>query len=62
MDLTCEERLSDSPYVENVWRSQNEAGVPFISMAEVHFNMVLTRYKGQTTLTIRGPETLATSA
>lgn len=62
MDLTCEERLSDSPFVENVWRSYGETSVPFISIADARFNMVLTRYRGRTTVTLRGPEIRATPA
>jgi AraC-like DNA-binding protein len=62
MDLTCEERPSDSPLVETVWRSYAERGGAFISMAAGHCEIVLTRLQGQTTLTIRGPETRATPA
>jgi AraC-like DNA-binding protein len=62
MDLTCEERPSDSPLVETVWRSYAERGGAFISMAEGHSGIVVTRVQGQTTLTVRGPETRATPA
>jgi AraC-like DNA-binding protein len=62
MDLTCEERPSDSALVETVWRSHAEHGGPFISMAAGHCEIVLTRLRGQTTLTVRGPETRATPA
>lgn len=62
MNLSCEERPSDSPYIERVWRSQNEYSGTFISMAETHWEMVITRHRGKTTLTVRGPETRATPA
>lgn len=62
MDLTCEERQSDSPFVERVWRSQSERASTFISMAEIHYNMVVTRHRGRITMTVRGPETRATPA
>ncbi|MCC6614983.1 MAG: helix-turn-helix transcriptional regulator [Anaerolineae bacterium] len=62
MDLICDERASDSPYVERIWRSRSEHESEFLSVAESHWEMVVTRYQGQTTLTVRGPETKATSA
>jgi helix-turn-helix protein len=62
MDLTCDERPSDSPFVERVWRSRSEYAGPFISTANTHYEMVVTRYKGKITLTVRGPETRATPA
>jgi len=62
MDLTCDERESDSPYVQRIWRSRSEQAGDFLSIAESHWEMVVTRYQGQTTLTMRGPETRATSA
>jgi hypothetical protein len=62
MDLICEERLSDSPFVERVWRSHSERDSAFISIAQPHWEMVVTKLKGKTTLTVRGPETRATPA
>jgi AraC-like DNA-binding protein len=58
----CEERLSDSPFVERIWRSQAERAGPFISIAEIECGLVFTRYRGKTTLTLRGPSTGATAA
>ncbi len=60
MDLSCDERPSDSPFVERIWRSQSDRAGAFISMAETHWGMVVTKYQGTTTLTVRGPETRAT--
>lgn len=63
MDLTCDERTSESPLVERIWRYQSEAtAVSFISMAETHCGIVVTKCRGETTLTVRGPETRATLA
>jgi len=63
MDFTCEERPSESPFVDRIWRYQSEAGAgPFISMAETHCGIVVTKCGGKTTLTVRGPETKATLA
>lgn len=62
MDLNGEERLSDSPFVETIWRSRSEEAGDFISMAEIHYNMVVTKHRGKTIFTVRGPETQATPA
>lgn len=63
MDFTCDERLSDSPFVERVWHSRSsDHNLPFTSLAETHWEMVVTKYRGKTTLTVRGPETRATPA
>src|SRR5512134_1638645 len=62
MDLTCEERLSDSPFVELIWRSHSEDPGAFISMAEMHCSMVVTKIRGKTIVTVRGPEIRATPA
>jgi AraC-like DNA-binding protein len=60
MIFRLEERLSDSPYVERVWRAHGERPGIFISQAAAHWEMVVTKYNGKTNLTIRGPETKAT--
>src|SRR5262249_45119922 len=46
--------------VERVWRTRSEYGGAFISVAMSHWEMVVTRHHGTTTLTLRGPETRAT--
>jgi hypothetical protein len=58
--ILFEERLSDSPFIERVWRCHSQRGGPFISIAANHFEMALTCLKGKTFLTLRGPETKAT--
>lgn len=62
MDLHCHERQSDSPYVQRIWYSHNERGGAFVSIAEPHANLVVSKYRGQMFVTVRGPETHATPA
>jgi hypothetical protein len=60
--LLFEDRPSDSPFVERVWRSHSERAGMFQSIAACHWEMVVTRHEGKTSLTVRGPETKATTA
>jgi hypothetical protein len=62
MIFNFETRPADSPYIEAVWRNHCENGGPFISMAVGQWGLVVTKYNGQTSLTVRGPESKATSA
>jgi AraC-like DNA-binding protein len=62
MLLFFDDRPSDSPLVERVWRSRSEHAGRFTSVAASHWEMVVTRVGGRTTMTVRGPETRATSA
>ncbi len=62
MDLVCEERPSDSPLVETIWRSQSDYSGSFISMAESQYSLVVTKYRHRTFLTLRGPATNAVPA
>jgi hypothetical protein len=56
-----EDRLSDSPLVERVWRCHSERAGRMHSVAASHFEMAVTRYRGKTFLTLRGPETKAST-
>jgi len=60
MIFTFDERPSDSSFVERIWRTQSERAGSFSSVAMSHWEMVVTRYKGNTILTVRGPESKAT--
>src|SRR5436305_7784951 len=60
MLLNFEERRSDSPFVERVWRTQSERAGTFISLAMSHWQMCVWRHNGKTNVTVRGPETKAT--
>jgi AraC-like DNA-binding protein len=62
MFIIFEDRPSDCPFVERVWRCHSERAGVFHSMAASHCEMVVTRHKGKTFLTVRGPETKATTA
>lgn len=61
MKFTFDERPSDSPFVEGIWRTQSNGGT-FTSVAESHWGMVFTKQQGKTYLTVRGPETKAVPA
>ena len=62
MSLSFDDRPSDSPIVERVWRSQSDCAGTFLSIAANHFEIAVTRNRGKTFLTLRGPETKATTA
>ena len=62
INLSGEERDSDSPLVERVWHSHSAGGGSFVSTAESHCEIVVTKYPHSTVLTVRGPETRATAA
>ena len=51
------ERPSDSPYVERIWRAHSEVAGSFDSIAESRWEMVLTNNAGTVEVTVRGPET-----
>ncbi|MCC7448066.1 MAG: helix-turn-helix transcriptional regulator [Anaerolineae bacterium] len=60
--LQSEGRSSDSPFVEMVYRTRTEQAGVFMSQAAYLWEMVVTKYEGKTSFTVRGPETKATSA
>jgi hypothetical protein len=60
--LTFNDRPSDSPLVDRIWRSHSERGGTFLSIAQGHFEIAVTRHRGQAFVTLRGPETTATVA
>lgn len=57
-----DDRLSDSPFVERVWTAQSERAGQFLSVASANSEIVVSRVHGGTFVTVRGPETKATSA
>ena len=57
MFLIFDDRVSDSPFIERVWRCRSERAGTFLSVAASHWEMVVTRHQGKRTLTLRGPET-----
>jgi hypothetical protein len=56
------DRLSDSPFVDRIWRSRSDRGGPFVSIAQSQFEIAVTRHQGRMFVTLRGPETAATVA
>jgi AraC-like DNA-binding protein len=62
VSLIIEERQSDSPLVERIWRSRSEDINTFTSIAANHLDLVVWTYQGKTNIALRGPETKATTA
>jgi len=62
MEFTFQERLSDAPFVERVWRTESHRAGSFISAAASQWEIVVTTYLGKTALTLRGPATKASPA
>jgi hypothetical protein len=62
MDLTADERPSESPLIERVWFSRSQQTGKFISIAGNYSELVFTRHKGTLRITMRGPETKASPA
>jgi AraC-like DNA-binding protein len=56
-----EDRASDSPFVERIWRCHSEGAHPFLSIAASRCELVVSKLQGKVTVTVRGPETRATS-
>jgi len=59
--FAVEVRTSGSPLVEETWQARSEPEDSFISVAATHWEMVVTRQRGAARLTVRGPETKATT-
>ena len=57
-----DDRPSDSRFVERVWSCHSERAGTFHSIAAFNWEMVVTRHEGRTSLTVRGPETRASTA
>lgn len=62
MIFDLKEKPSDSPWVEVVWHNRCETGGAFTSVALSHWQMVVGRVEGKVTLTVRGPETKASTS
>jgi AraC-like DNA-binding protein len=59
--FTIERRPSCSPFIEETWQTRSESEESFISVAASHWEMVVTRQQAAARLTVRGPETKATT-
>ncbi len=62
MFIQFDDRPSDSPFIERIFRSRSVRAGKFISMATSQWMMAVSTIRGKTTLTVRGPETIATIA
>jgi hypothetical protein len=62
MDFTFDGRPSESPFVDTIWRTRSKRAGSFTSTAGSNSELVITRYQGRTTITLRGPETKASLA
>jgi hypothetical protein len=62
MLLLFDDRPSDSPLVERIWECRSGDAGTFSSVAASHWEMVVSRLAEGTRITLRGPETRATSA
>lgn len=63
VNFVFDERPPESSFVDVIWRTQHAGGgTSFTSLAESRWGMVITRQKGRTTVTVRGPETKAMPA
>lgn len=60
--LDFEDRRSDSPLIERVWGCHSARAGTFQSVASSHCELVVSRVRGKTWLTLRGPETGVTPA
>jgi AraC-like DNA-binding protein len=58
--FSIEEARLNSPIADKIWRTRSEPVESFASVAITHWEMVVTKRKGLTYLTLRGPETRAT--
>ena len=62
MKFDIDSRPSDSPLVEALWHTHSVGGGSFISTAASHWEMVVTKQRGKFTMSVRGPETVASPA
>jgi Helix-turn-helix domain len=62
MNFDFQTRQSDSPFVQLIWNTHSERAGSFISRAASNWEIVITRLRGTTSITVRGPETRASIA
>lgn len=62
MSFVFDERQSESPLVEKIWRTRSDHDTVFISQAVSRWEIAVWKHEGQTGITVRGPETKATGA
>jgi len=52
-----EERPSDSPLVERIWRSNSEGAGSFTSISTICWSMVVSKREGRIAISLHGPKT-----
>jgi len=57
MFVVYDERSSDSPFVDKVWRSRSGESGELLSVAASRVEIVIARVRSRTLVTVRGPET-----
>jgi AraC-like DNA-binding protein len=62
LELEGDVRASDSPLVEMVWHTWSNKPTDFMSVAATNWEMVFSRVKGEMSIAVRGPETIASMA
>lgn len=62
MIVDLDTRPSDLPFVHAIYQARSIGGGSFISNATTQWEMVITKQRDKITLSIRGPETLASPA
>jgi len=62
MGFSIDERASETPLVQTIWRTHSEQAGTFTSVAVSRWEIVVTQMHGETTIGVRGPETRATRA
>lgn len=62
MALESDDRASDSPYVERVWRGHTSGVEWMTSVATSHWELVVWGHRGGFHAAVRGPETVASVA
>ncbi|MEK7952285.1 helix-turn-helix domain-containing protein [Luteolibacter soli] len=60
--ITFEDRPSDSPFIERVWRSRSDQAGVFRSIASCYWDLVFAKVEGKTMIVVHGPETVASMA
>lgn len=62
MAIEFDDRSSESPYIERVWRSRSDAADSMTSIATAHWTLVAWRTGRDWCMAAQGPETFATTA
>ncbi|MFO7320455.1 MAG: AraC family transcriptional regulator [Chloroflexota bacterium] len=60
--VVADRRSSDSSLVEMIWRTRSDREGAFMSTANIHWEIVLAKYRDRVSITVRGPETRASLA